>query len=111
VDTSTQDPAYGSHMAAEDPTKAIWRRIFAYVIDAVVGGLIVGLVFLAMADIDTQKAERCPDPAPSGASATTPTGARRSRATRSSWSTGTPSGSPPGWRWAGASSTRCCSRA
>jgi uncharacterized RDD family membrane protein YckC len=66
VDTSTQDPAYGSHMAAEDPTKAIWRRIFAYIIDAIVGGLIVGLVFLAMADIDTQKAERCPDPAPSG---------------------------------------------
>ena len=44
-----------------DPTKALWRRIFAYVIDASVGWLIVVGVATALGNIDTMDARRCPD--------------------------------------------------
>ena len=44
-----------------DPTKALWRRIFAYVIDASVGWLIVVGVATALGNVDTIDARRCPD--------------------------------------------------
>ena len=44
-----------------DPTKALWRRIFAYVIDASVGWLIVVGVATALGNVDTLDARRCPD--------------------------------------------------
>ena len=44
-----------------DPTKALWRRIFAYVIDASVGWLIVVGVATALGNVDTMDARRCPD--------------------------------------------------
>jgi uncharacterized RDD family membrane protein YckC len=50
----------------EDPTKALWRRIFAYLVDSLVGSLIVLVVFFAFADIDTIDARDCPDDLPSG---------------------------------------------
>jgi uncharacterized RDD family membrane protein YckC len=50
----------------EDPTKALWRRIFAYAVDSFVGSLIVLVVFFAFADVDTIDARDCPDDLPSG---------------------------------------------
>ena len=44
-----------------DPTKALWRRIFAYVIDASPGWLIVVGVATALGNVDTMDARRCPD--------------------------------------------------
>jgi uncharacterized RDD family membrane protein YckC len=50
----------------EDPTKALWRRIFAYLVDSFVGSLIVLVIFFAFADVDTIDARDCPDDLPSG---------------------------------------------
>jgi uncharacterized RDD family membrane protein YckC len=50
----------------EDPTKALWRRIFAYLVDSFVGSVIVLAVFFAFADVDTIDARSCPDDLPSG---------------------------------------------
>jgi uncharacterized RDD family membrane protein YckC len=47
-----------------DPTKALWRRIFAYVIDAALGTLIALAVAGALGDVDTADARRCPDQLP-----------------------------------------------
>jgi uncharacterized RDD family membrane protein YckC len=59
------DP-YAGHLAAADPTKALWRRIFAYLIDGLVGSLVV-LALLAAADLDTVDAAGCPsDDLPGG---------------------------------------------
>jgi uncharacterized RDD family membrane protein YckC len=50
--------------AGVDPTKALWRRIFAYVIDAAIGTLIALAVAGALGDVDTPDARRCPDQVP-----------------------------------------------
>jgi uncharacterized RDD family membrane protein YckC len=55
-------PAYD--LPRIDPTKALWRRIFAYVIDGLVGSLIVLALAAALGDVDTFDARRCPDPVP-----------------------------------------------
>jgi uncharacterized RDD family membrane protein YckC len=50
--------------AGVDPTKALWRRIFAYVIDGALGTLIALAVAGALGDVDTADARRCPDQLP-----------------------------------------------
>jgi len=56
---------YGAAVpAGVDPTKALWRRIFAYVIDAALGTLIALAVAGALGDVDTADARRCPDQLP-----------------------------------------------
>jgi uncharacterized RDD family membrane protein YckC len=56
---------YGAAVpAGVDPTKALWRRIFAYVIDAALGTLIALAVVGALGDVDTADARRCPDQLP-----------------------------------------------
>jgi uncharacterized RDD family membrane protein YckC len=47
-----------------DPTKALWRRIFAYAIDGLVASLIVLGLGVALGDVDTVDARRCPDDLP-----------------------------------------------
>lgn len=51
-------------LGAVDPTKALWRRIFAYLIDGLVGSLVVLALAGALGDIDTSDARRCPDDLP-----------------------------------------------
>ena len=72
----------GAHRATVpvgvDPTKALWRRIFAYVIDAVLGTLVLVAVAGALGDVDTVDAGAVPTSYPTTASAST---SRRARAT------------------------------
>lgn len=44
-----------------DPTKALWRRIFAYAIDVLIGWLVVVGLAAAFGNVDTMDARRCPD--------------------------------------------------
>jgi len=64
--TEAYAPEYQLGVPPEDPTKALWRRIFAYIVDSFVGSLIVLVVFFAFADVDTIDAPDCPDDLPSG---------------------------------------------
>ena len=64
--TEAYAPEYQLGVPPEDPTKALWRRIFAYLVDSFVGSLIVLVVFFAFADVDTVDARDCPDDLPSG---------------------------------------------
>jgi uncharacterized RDD family membrane protein YckC len=63
---TTYDATYAPGYAGEDPTKAIWRRIFAYAIDGALVSLIAGAVFFALADFDQTDVKDCPDNLPSG---------------------------------------------
>ena len=72
VDPYERYPGYGTPAGyadagappGVDPTKALWRRIFAYLIDGLVGSLVVIALASALGDIDTQDARRCPDEIP-----------------------------------------------
>ncbi|HZM32519.1 MAG TPA: RDD family protein [Acidimicrobiales bacterium] len=64
--TEAYAPEYQLGVPPEDPTKALWRRIFAYIVDSFVGSLIVLVVFFAFAEVDTIDAPDCPDDLPSG---------------------------------------------
>jgi len=44
-----------------DPTKALWRRIFAYAIDGLIATFVVLAVAAALGNVDTMDARRCPD--------------------------------------------------
>lgn len=63
ADTSTTP---GRYTRAADPTQVLWRRLAAYVIDGIAGGLIALVVLLAFADFDTLDADDCPDDLPGG---------------------------------------------
>jgi uncharacterized RDD family membrane protein YckC len=54
------------HLAGVDPTKALWRRIFAYILDLFVGLLIALVVATAFGDVDSFDARRCPADVPGG---------------------------------------------
>ena len=62
--TPYPDQAFTAPYAGVDPTKALWRRIFAYIIDGLVGSLIVLALAAALGDADTFDARRCPDDVP-----------------------------------------------
>lgn len=60
------DPRGSFASGAVDPTKALWRRIFAYIIDGFVASVIVLALAAALGDIDTIDARSCPDDLPDG---------------------------------------------
>jgi uncharacterized RDD family membrane protein YckC len=70
VDAHTTAPAphgrHGRHARRVDPTQVLWRRIGAYVVDALVGTLLAAVVVVGFADLDTIDATDCPDDLPGG---------------------------------------------
>ena len=66
MDPPYEATGYRAGYVAEDPTKALWRRIFAYLIDGALLALVAGTLFLAFGDIDQRDATDCPDPLPGG---------------------------------------------
>lgn len=56
----------GRHARRADPTQVLWRRLAAYVIDGIVGGLVALVVLLVLADFDTLDTADCPDDLPGG---------------------------------------------
>jgi uncharacterized RDD family membrane protein YckC len=61
---ATAPPA--RHARAADPTQVLWRRIAAYVVDGLTGGLIALVVIVAFADLETLDTADCPDDLPGG---------------------------------------------
>lgn len=56
----------GRHARPVDPTRALWRRIVAYALDGLAGGLIALVVIVGFADLDTLDTADCPDQLPGG---------------------------------------------
>ena len=95
-----------------DPTKALWRRIFAYLVDGFIGTLIVLALMSALGDVDTQDARTCPDGLPDDRACLDLTSGSVDDDDQQILlidTSAVPSGSPPGS--GGWSSTTCCSRA
>lgn len=65
MDARTTVPP-GRHARPVDPTRVLWRRIAAYVIDGFAGSLILAVAVVGFADLDTLDAADCPDDLPGG---------------------------------------------
>lgn len=62
----TAAPPTARHLLRRDPTQVLWRRIFAYAIDGLVGALLAAVIVVGFADLETVDGTSCPDDLPSG---------------------------------------------
>ncbi len=58
---NTAAPPPGRHARRADPTRVLWRRIVAYVLDGLAGTLLALVVILGFADLETIDSADCPD--------------------------------------------------
>lgn len=54
------------HIRRADPTRVLWRRIAAYLVDGAVGTLLVIVAVIGFADLDVVDVADCPDDLPGG---------------------------------------------